>query len=113
MIYKFSLHFNFVVRKSKSFLYNLLMENKIKYYRKLNNFTQEEMATKLNVTRQSYINYESGETEPSFETLKQISKILNTSIDLLLDNKEFIAEDKIKSDSILKDIKDIVAKYSK
>lgn len=71
------------------------------------------MATILNVTRQSYINYESGVTEPSFETLRKISKVLNTSIDSLLDNKEYITEDKIKSDYILNDLKDIVAKYCK
>lgn len=89
------------------------MENKIKQYRKLKNITQEEMATLLNVTRQSYINYESGETEPSFETLKKISKILNVSIDALLDNEEYIKTDKMKSDSILNDLKNIIAKYDK
>ena len=89
------------------------MENKIKQYRKLKNITQEEMATLLNVTRQSYINYESGETEPSFETLKKISRILNVSIDALLDNEEYIKSDKLKSDSILNDLKNIIAKYDK
>ncbi len=89
------------------------MENKIKQYRKLKNITQEEMAALLNVTRQSYINYESGETEPSFETLKKISKILNVSIDALLDNEEYIKTDKLKSDSILNDLKNIIAKYDK
>ena len=89
------------------------MENKIKQYRKLKNITQEEMAALLNVTRQSYINYESGETEPSFETLKKISKILNVSIDALLDNEEYIKTDKMKSDSILNDLKNIIAKYDK
>lgn len=87
------------------------MENKIKQYRKLKNITQEEMAALLNVTRQSYINYESGETEPSFETLKKISKILNVSIDELLDNKEYIKTDKLNS--ILNDLKNIIAKYDK
>lgn len=89
------------------------MENKIKQYRKLKNITQEEMAALLNVTRQSYINYENGETEPSFETLKKISKILNVSIDALLDNEEYIKTDKLKSDSILNDLKVIIAKYDK
>ena len=89
------------------------MENKIKQYRKLKNITQEEMAALLNVTRQSYINYESGETEPSFETLKKISKILNVSIDSLLNNEEYIKSNNIKSDSILNDLKNIIAKYDK
>lgn len=89
------------------------MENKIKQYRKLKNITQEEMAALLNVTRQSYINYESGETEPSFETLKKISKILNVSIDELLNNEGFINSENNKSDSILYELKNIIAKYDK
>lgn len=99
--------------KSKTFLYNLLMNNKIKDYRKLKNITQEEMANKLNVSRQSYINYENGETEPSFETLKKISKILSVSIDALLGNDDFVKIDNDKSESILKELKNILSKYGK
>lgn len=73
------------------------MKNNFKYYRKKYGFTQGEIATKLHVSRQSYIKYENGECEPSFETLKEISRILNTSIDALLDNKMFVDDEKINS----------------
>lgn len=89
------------------------MNNRIKEYRKLKNITQEEMASKLNVSRQSYINYESGETEPSFETLKKISIILNVSIDNLLDNLPFLKEPPVDIDALLKDIGEVLNKYKK
>ena len=41
--------------------------------RKKNNFTQDEMADKLYVTRQAVSRWENGETMPSIDTLKAIS----------------------------------------
>lgn len=93
------------------FLYNLGMENKIKDYRKSKNITQEEMAKMLNVSRQSYINYESGNTEPSFETLKKISSILNVSIDCLLDNKEYIDNNNKRNKEIINELMKLIDKY--
>ena len=69
---------------SKGFNYNSIMRNKIKEFRKVKNINQEEMAKLLNVSRQTYIHYESGEFEPSFSTLIKISKILEASIDELV-----------------------------
>ena len=93
------------------FPYNLGMENKIKDYRKSKNITQEEMAKMLNVSRQSYINYESGDTEPPFETLKKISSILNVSIDCLLDNKEYINNNDKRNKEIINELKKLIEKY--
>ncbi len=86
------------------------MKNNFKLYRKKAKLTQKEMADKLNVSRQSYIKYESGETEPSFETLKQISLILNTSIDELLNNSN-IKNSTARFDKLIEDIKDLVENY--
>ena len=87
------------------------MENKIKEYRKKRGLTQDEMAKMLSVSRQTYINYESGEAEPSFNTLKQISRLLSTPIDDLLDNNIYPSErDKTKV-SLINDIEDIIKKY--
>ena len=93
------------------FPYNLGMENKIKDYRKSKNITQEEMAKMLNVSRQSYINYESGDTEPSFETLKKISSILNVSIDCLLDNQEYIEKSTRRNEEFIKELQVLLEKY--
>jgi transcriptional regulator with XRE-family HTH domain len=52
--------------------------------RKKHNLTQNEMATKLLVTRQAVSRWETGETVPNTDTLKIISKIFGVSINTLL-----------------------------
>ncbi len=54
--------------------------------RKDNHLSQEQLAEKINVTRQTISNWELGETSPNPEQLKLLSKTLNVSIDELLDN---------------------------
>ena len=54
--------------------------------REENALTQEQMANKLHVTRQAVSRWENGETVPSTELLKQISKEFNVSINTLLGN---------------------------
>lgn len=54
--------------------------------RKKNNLSQEQLAEKINVTRQTISNWELGETSPNPEQLKLLSKCLMVSIDKLLDN---------------------------
>ena len=87
------------------------MTNKIKYYRKKQGYTQGEMAKLLSVSRQSYINYESGHAEPSFVTLKEISKILKTPIDDLLENEIYPSDRDITKSSLLTDLETIIKKY--
>ena len=52
--------------------------------RKQNNFSQEELAEKLGVSRQAVSRWESGETMPDSPNLLQISKIFSVSADYLL-----------------------------
>jgi len=54
--------------------------------RKSNNYTQEGLAEKLNVTRQTVSNWELNQTKPDVEQLKEISKLYKISIDDLVDN---------------------------
>ena len=49
-----------------------------------NNLTQDELAQKVFVTRQAVSRWELGETIPNTETLKQLSKLFNVSINTLL-----------------------------
>lgn len=60
--------------------------NKILALRKKKGLSQEALAEKVNVTRQTISNWELGETSPNPEQLKLLSKELNISIDELLDN---------------------------
>ena len=52
--------------------------------RQKSHLTQEEMAQKLFVTRQAVSRWEQGETIPSTDILKLISKEFNVSINTLL-----------------------------
>ena len=49
-----------------------------------NGLSQDELAEKVFVTRQAVSRWETGETVPNTETLKQLSKLFNVSINTLL-----------------------------
>lgn len=55
--------------------------------RKQKGLSQEQLGEQVNVTRQTISNWELGETNPNPEQLKLLSKVLNISIDELLDNE--------------------------
>ena len=48
------------------------------------NFSQQEMADMLNISRSTYTYYETGKSEPGQEKLRKICKILNTDFNTLL-----------------------------
>lgn len=59
---------------------------KIAELRKKNNLSQEELAEKVGVARQTISKWETGDTTPDINQVKIISKIFNISIDELVDN---------------------------
>ncbi len=61
------------------------LSEKIVKIREENNFTQEEMAKKLFVSRQAISKYERGISYPSLEVLRLISKEFKISMNSLLD----------------------------
>ncbi|MDN2453194.1 helix-turn-helix transcriptional regulator [Lactobacillus sp. UCMA15818] len=60
----------------------------IKMLRKQSNLTQEELAKKLHVTRQTVSTWETGKNMPSLETLHALSQLFNISLEKLLFNEE-------------------------
>lgn len=56
----------------------------LRHIRKLNDWSQEQLALELDITRARIGSYEEGRSEPGIEMLIQISKKLNVSIDNLL-----------------------------
>lgn len=75
----------------------MLNEN-IHNKRKKANLTQEELAEKINVSRQTISNWELGSTSPNPEQLKLLSKTLKVSIDELLDNDvKGVIEEKVSN----------------
>ena len=68
----------------------MLFNEKLKMLRKEKNLTQEELAEKLNVSRQAITKWESGDGTPDIENLKQVSVLFNTSIDELVKEEKKI-----------------------
>lgn len=65
------------------------ISEKINYLRKMANISQEELAEKLFVSRQTVSKWEQGKAIPDTEKVVQISKLFNVSLDeLLLDEME-------------------------
>lgn len=56
--------------------------------RKANNLTQEQLAEKLEVSRQSVSKWESGQAAPELEKIIAISAIFNVTTDYLLKSSE-------------------------
>jgi transcriptional regulator with XRE-family HTH domain len=64
----------------------MTLGEKIKSARKSAGLTQEQLAEKLIVSRQAITKWESDKGLPDIENLKRLSKLLNVSIDYLLDD---------------------------
>ena len=62
--------------------------NKIKKIRELKSFTQEHMATELNMSQAGYSKIENGETDVSLSKIESIAKVLGVSLNTILDFDE-------------------------
>ena len=60
-----------------------MIGNKILEFRKKNNLTQEELAEKMEVARQTISKWELNETSPDLKEASKLSKIFNISLDEL------------------------------
>lgn len=66
----------------------ITLGEKLKSARKSAGLTQEQLSEKLLVSRQAVTKWEADKGMPDIENLKLLSKLLNVSIDYLLDNGE-------------------------
>jgi putative transcriptional regulator len=57
------------------------MKNRLKVYRATLNLTQEDLAEKAHVTRQTIISIESGKYEPSIQLAFKLAKIFGVKIE--------------------------------
>lgn len=78
--------------------------NKIKQLRKLSGMTQEQLAEKLNVSRQTVSKWESGGSAPDIESIVKVSKIFQLSLDDLLQEGETVVTDKNDERITLEDL---------
>ena len=63
----------------------MTIAEKLKQLRKDNNMTQEDLAEKLNVSRQTISKWETNTTIPDADNIVAISKLFNITTDELLD----------------------------
>mgnify|MGYP001790052967 CR=1 FL=1 len=64
------------------------LNQKIRTIREQNAWSQEEMATKMNMSVNGYAKIERGQTNVSVEKLKQIAQVFNLNVAQLLDDDE-------------------------
>lgn len=57
------------------------MKNKVKSVRRLQYMSQEELAAKANVSRQTIFSVENGRVIPSLKVAQQIAKALGSTVD--------------------------------
>ena len=66
-----------------------MIGDNIKFYRKKNQLTQDDIAEACNVTRQAVLKWENGERLPTVDNLYALSRLLHTSVDdILIGEKE-------------------------
>lgn len=61
-----------------------MLSDNIKNHRKKSNMSQDELAEKLGVSRQSVSLWETGQTQPTIDNIIALAKIFNISSDMLL-----------------------------
>ena len=88
------------------------ISEKILKLRKSHNLSQEDLAEKLNVYRQSISKWENGQSIPETEKLIELSEIFNVSIDYLLKSSE-IDEISIRTEILEKQQKELMEKERK
>lgn len=62
----------------------IMISKQIKDLRKQHNYTQEELAEKLNTSRQTISKWEQGISEPDLIMLMQLSQLFSVSTDYLI-----------------------------
>ena len=74
------------------------LSKKIYQLRKLSGMTQEQLAEKLNISRQTLSKWENGTSIPDVESVVRLSVLFNTSLEeLLLEEENHVEEEKTQN----------------
>ncbi len=86
---------------------DLTLEQYLKQLRKSCNYSQEFVASHLNITRQTYSHYETGRISPPVNSLYNLARLYGIPVENLLDlvvtyniSKDFTLENRLRSDGI-------------
>jgi len=89
-----------------------MLGEKLMTLRKKNGYSQQELADKLSVTRQTISNWECGQGAPSLDKAIELTKIYNINMnDFVEEQIEFVIKEKRKSDKRL--LRYLEGKYAK
>ena len=69
-----------------------MFNEKLRFLRKYQNWTQAEVANQLNINTRTYSKYETGTTEPDIATIKKLANFFDVSIDYLLENDRSLSD---------------------
>ncbi|ENZ4726049.1 helix-turn-helix domain-containing protein [Listeria monocytogenes] len=93
-----------------------MFANMLKKLRENENLTQNQLASKIGITRDTLANYETGRREPDFTTLKNIASYFEVSTDYLLGRDEIDNSDLLAAhidDDLTEDERIEIEKYLK
>lgn len=87
-----------------------MLNDRIKEYRKQNNWTQAELAKKINVSQQTIGSWEVGRAEPNSDSLKELASLFGISVDALLgvENRKGVITTSSKAETVAAHIDDDV-----
>ena len=75
----------------------MILADKIIRLRKKNGWSQEELATRMNVSRQAVSKWEAASTTPDLEKILELSNLFGVTIDYLLkdeiEDEEYLSDD--------------------
>lgn len=66
----------------------MVFSEKLRVLRKTRGYTQEELAQKLNLSRQAVAKWEAGQVYPDIYNLIQLSQMMNVTVDYLVKDQE-------------------------
>lgn len=78
------------------------LSKQIKYFRKRDHMSQEELAQKIYVSRQSISNWENERSYPDIHNLLMMSVLFNVSLDDLVKGDVKIMKEKLQKSALLK-----------
>lgn len=84
------------------------LTDRMRELRKINNYSQEDIAKKLNVSTSAYGFYEQGKTTPNAKTLEYLADLYDVTVDYLLgrtNNPRLNAKDEVDIASNLREMR--------